>query len=448
MLDLALYEDRLHRADPYRSKGRVVEVIGLVIESLGPEAEVGEVCLVGAARRGQIEAQVVGFRDGRTLLMPLAEISGIRPGDEVVAAGRALTAPTGDAVLGRVLDGLGRPIDDGPPLDLAGSGVGRRSIAATPPNPMTRAPIERRLALGVRALDTCVPCGRGQRLGIFAGSGVGKSTLLGMIARNTAADVNVIALVGERGREVREFIERDLGPEGLARSVIVAATSDQPALVRVKSAETAMAIAESFRDDGRDVLLMMDSVTRFAMAQREIGLAIGEPPASRGYTPSVFAMLPKLLERAGTGDRGTITGLITVLVDGDDMNEPVADAVRGILDGHVVLDRKLAHRNHFPAIDVLQSVSRLQGAVQTSAGRHAAGRLREVLATYRAKEDLISIGAYARGSDARVDYAIDHHGELERFLRQRPDQPEQPEIAEARLQTLLQASDGVFGTVD
>ncbi len=444
MADLAVYADRLRRADPYRTKGRVVEVIGLVIESLGPEAEVGEVCLVGSRRRGQLPAQVVGFRHGRTLLMPLAEMEGIRPGDEVVGAARGLTAPTGPAVLGRVLDGLGAPIDGGAELS-SGGGVTRRSISAAPPNPMLRAPIERRLPLGVRALDALIPCGRGQRLGIFAGSGVGKSTLLGMIARNTEADVNVISLVGERGREVREFIHRDLGPEGLARSVIVAATSDQPPLVRVKSAETAMTIAESFRDQGKDVLLMMDSVTRYAMAQREIGLAIGEPPASRGYTPSVFAMLPKLLERAGTGDVGTITALITVLVDGDDMNEPIADAVRGILDGHVVLDRKLAQRNHYPAIDVLQSVSRLAGAITTPDARHAAGRLREVLATYRAKEDLISIGAYARGGDPRVDYAIDHVPALERFLRQHPDQPETPELAEQRLQALLAASDAVFG---
>ena len=444
MADFALLHERLRRADPYRTNGRVIEVIGLVIESLGPEAEVGEVCVVGNARRAQLPAQVVGFRDGRTLLMPLGDMDGIRPGDEVVASGRTHTAPTGPAVLGRVLDGLGVPIDGGPPLGEGGARVARRSTLAAPPNPMLRAPIEVRLPLGVRALDTCVPCGRGQRLGIFAGSGVGKSTLLGMIARNTAAEVNVIALVGERGREVREFVERDLGPEGLARSVIVTATSDQSALCRVKCAETAMTIAESFRDEGRDVLLMMDSVTRFAMAQREIGLAIGEPPASRGYTPSVFAALPRLLERAGTGETGSITALITVLVDGDDMNEPIADAVRGILDGHVVLDRRLAQRSHFPAIDVLQSVSRLAGAVATPEARAAAGRLREVLATYRAKEDLISIGAYARGSDPRVDYAIDSVHRLDAFLRQPPDQPEQPEIAERRLQTLLDGSDAVF----
>jgi flagellum-specific ATP synthase len=289
----------------------------------------------------------------------------------------------------------------------------------------------------VRALDVLVPCGRGQRLGIFAGSGVGKSTLLGMIARNTEADVTVIGLVGERGREVREFIDRDLGPEGLKRSVLCVATSDQPALTRVKCAHTAMTIAEAFRDDGKDVLLLVDSVTRFAMAQREIGLAVGEPPASRGYTPSVFAALPKLLERAGSGTRGSITALITVLVEGDDMNEPVADAVRGILDGHLVLDRSLAHRNQYPAIDVLQSVSRLSGSITTPTARAAAGRLRDLLATYRAKEDLISIGAYQRGSDAKIDEAIDMIGPLEEFLRQGPDEVEQPEIAERRLATML-----------
>jgi flagellum-specific ATP synthase len=445
---LAVYAQRLRRADPYRLNGRVAEVIGLVIESLGPEAEVGEICLIGDPRRARLRAEVVGFRDGRTLLMPLGELHGIRPGDEVVATGRSLEVPVGTSLLGRVVDGLGVPIDGGETLEGGGRHVDRRVIVAEPPSPLQRAPITERMAFGVRALDTIIPCGKGQRLGIFAGSGVGKSTLLGMIARNTEADVNVIALVGERGREVREFVERDLGPEGMARSVVVVATSDQPALLRAKCAETAMTIAEAFRDQGRDVLLLMDSVTRFAMAQREIGLAVGEPPASRGYTPSVFAVLPRLLERAGTGVQGSITSLITVLVEGDDMNDPVADAVRGILDGHVVLDRRLAHRNHYPAIDVLQSVSRLASAIQSPDARAAAGRLREVLATYRAKEDLIAIGAYAPGSDPKVDYAIQHVDALESFLRQPPDQPEQPEIAERRLMTMLETSHGAFASAE
>ena len=422
---LAQYAERLRMADPYRTMGRVAEVIGLVVESTGPDAEVGELCLIGSDRRERVLAEVVGFRDGRTMLMPLGELTGIRPGDPVVGAGRSLRAPVGDAVLGRVLDGLGNPIDGGEPLD------------ATPPSPLLRRPIDQRLPLGVRALDVLVPCGRGQRLGIFAGSGVGKSTLLGMIARNTEADVTVSGLVGARGREVREFVDRDLGPEGRKRSVLCVATSDQPALARVKCAETAMTSAEAFRDEGKDVLLLIDSVTRFAMAQREIGLAVGEPPASRGYTPSVFAALPKLLERAGSGTRGSITALITVLVEGDDMNEPVADAVRGILDGHLVLDRRLAHRNQYPAIDVLQSVSRLVGSITTPEAGVAAGRMRDLLATYRAKEDLISIGAYQRGSDPKIDEAIDMIGPLEEFLRQGTDEIEQPEIAERRLATML-----------
>jgi flagellum-specific ATP synthase len=434
---LAPYAERLQTADPYRTMGRVAEVIGLVVESTGPEAEMGELCLIGPEGRDRVLAEVVGFRDGRTLLMPLGELVGIRPGDTVVGAGKALTTPVGDAVLGRVLAGLGNPIDGLEPLEAGGRFVERRRLDGKPPPPMLRRPIDQRLAVGVRAMDVLVPCGRGQRLGIFAGSGVGKSTLLGMIARNTQADVTVIGLVGERGREVREFVDRDLGPEGLARSVVCVATGDQPALARVKCAATAMTIAEAFRDEGKDVLLLLDSVTRFAMAQREIGLAVGEPPASRGYTPSVFAMLPKLLERAGTGHRGSITALITVLVEGDDMNEPIADAVRGILDGHVVLDRRLAHRNHYPAIDVLQSVSRLTGSITTAAARENAGRLRELLATYRAKEDLISIGAYARGTDPRIDEAIEMVNPIEDFLRQSPESIEQPEIAERRLATML-----------
>jgi flagellum-specific ATP synthase len=442
-IDLRSYTDRVRQADPYRVGGRVAEVIGLVVEANGPEVEVGEVCAIGDPRRGEVVlAQAVGFRTGRTLLMPLAGMQGIRPGAEVMATGRALMAPVGEGLLGRVLDGLGRPIDDLGPLPPS---VRFEPIEGRPPSPLGRPPIERRLALGVRALDAVIPCGRGQRLGIFAGSGVGKSTLLGMIARNTAAAVNVIGLIGERGREVLEFIERDLGPEGLARSVIVCATSDEPPLVRVTAAFLAMRIAESFRDRGDDVLLMMDSLTRFAMAQREIGLAIGEPPATRGYTPSVFALLPRLLERAGTSRDGSITALTTVLVEGDDMNEPIADAVRGIVDGHVVLTRELAQRNHYPAIDVLQSISRVAPAIQSAQARAASGRLREVLATYRSREDLIAIGAYQQGSDARTDYAIDHIHALDAFLRQPPDRPEQAEIAESRLAAMLADSADAFG---
>jgi flagellum-specific ATP synthase len=349
--------------------------------------------------------------------MPLGELTGIAPGTTVHPTGNPFKVPVGDGLLGRVIDGLGMPLDEFGDLEVAAA----RSANATPPDALSRPRISERVGLGVRALDTLVPCGLGQRLGIFAGSGVGKSSLLGMIARATTADVNVIALVGERGREVREFVERDLG-DALAHSVVVVATSDQPALVRIQAAFTATAIAEHFRDQGKNVMLMMDSVTRFAMAQREVGLAIGEPPATRGYTPSVFALLPRLLERAGTAPEGSITGLYTVLVDGDDMNEPIADAVRSILDGHVVLERSLAHAGHYPAIDVLQSVSRLIGEITTPEIREAGTRLRSALATYREKEDLISIGAYQPGADPLLDAAIAMRPAMDGFLRQRIDE--------------------------
>jgi flagellum-specific ATP synthase len=403
------------RADLHRLHGRVSDLIGLIVEATGLEAEVGEVCEVRTGRDAAtggwttMPAEVVGFRSGRTLLMPLGEMQGIGPGDVVTA--------TGNALLGRVLDGLGNPIDGGPPLD----GLAQRPIVGSPPSPLERPRITDRVTLGVRALDSLVPCGRGQRLGIFAGSGVGKSSLLGMIARSTSADINVICLVGERGREVREFIDRDLGL-AIERSVVVVATSDQPALVRIKAALTATAIAEHFRDQGADVMLMMDSVTRFAMAQREVGLAIGEPPATRGYTPSVFALLPKLLERSGTSPEGSITALYTVLVDGDDMNEPVADAVRSILDGHVVLTRELAHAGHYPAVDVLQSVSRLEREIAAPDVLEGATRLRALLAAYRDKRDLIAIGAYERGSDPVTDKAIDLKDSIDGFLKQRPEE--------------------------
>jgi flagellum-specific ATP synthase len=413
------YVDAIRVADLHSRRGRVKSLIGLVIEATGLRAEVGELCTISVGRNGEpVAAEVVGFRDGATLLMPLGQMHGIGPGNSVSPTGKPFRLPVGEELLGRVLDGLGRPLDGLPAPDTAEF----RSTFAAPPSPLQRARITQRLSLGVRALDGFVPCGTGQRLGIFAGSGVGKSSLLGMIARSTSADVNVICLVGERGREVREFVERDLG-DALERSVVVVATSDEPALVRIKAAFAATTIAEWFRDRGQDVVLMMDSVTRLALAQRELGLAIGEPPAARGFTPSVFALLPRLLERAGTSDVGSITGLYTVLVEGDDMNDPIADAARGILDGHCVLSRALAHRSHYPAIDVLQSVSRLAGEVQDAEARQASAGLRELMALHREKEDLISIGAYSPGSDPRIDRAIALMPAIDGFLKQPVDEP-------------------------
>jgi flagellum-specific ATP synthase len=450
-------------ADLARCHGRVSNLIGLIIEATGLQAEVGEVCLVGTDRdRGSagaggraegsapVPAEVVGFREGRTLLMPLGELQGIGPGTKVLPTGAPFRVPVGPGLLGRVIDGLGAPLD-GLRASWAssggGAGSGLRSTIAAPPSALRRPRIRERVGLGVRTLDSLVPCGRGQRLGIFAGSGVGKSSLLGMIARSTSATVNVIALVGERGREVREFVERDLG-EALEHSVVVVATSDQPALVRIKAAFTATTIAEHFRDQGHHVMLMMDSVTRFATAQREVGLAIGEPPATRGYTPSVFALLPRLLERAGTGPEGSITGLYTVLVDGDDMNEPIADAVRSILDGHIVLTRPLAHAGHFPAIDVLQSVSRLTDEIVYPQIAAAGQRVRAALAALREKEDLIAIGAYHSGSDPLLDAALEHRHRIEKFLRQAVAEPSDPadsdrallELADSLERSLAQRS--------
>jgi flagellum-specific ATP synthase len=405
--------------DPVKRSGKVNQIVGLTIEGDGPAVNLGEHCLI--AVRGSVEplsAEVVGFKSGRVMLMPLGEMSGISPGCEIIATGRKLQVEIGPNLLGRVLDGLGRPMDGKGPL-LTGLYY---PLTASPPNPLTRKRITTPLAMGIRAIDGALTCGRGQRIGIFAGSGVGKSTLLGMIARNTDADINVIGLIGERGREVRDFLERDLGPEGLARSVVIVATSDQPALVRIKGAIVATAVAEYFRDLGNDVMLMMDSVTRFAIAQREVGLAVGEPPTTRGFTPSVFALLPKLLERSGTSEVGSITGLYTVLVEGDDMNEPIADAVRGILDGHIVLSRELAHLNHYPAIDVLASVSRLMVELASDNHRAAAGDLRGILATYRNNEDLINIGAYAPGSNPQIDAAIRMIGFINNFLCQKTEE--------------------------
>src|SRR4051794_2829632 len=427
----------IREADLHRRTGRVIDLIGLITEATGLEAEVGEVCTIETGRgRASVPAEVVGFRQGRTLLMPLGEPTGIGPGSKVVATGQPLKVDVSDALLGRALDGLGRPLDGKGPIP----NTHWYPAEAAPPDPLSRPRIHERVSLGVRSLDAFVPCGRGQRIGIFAGSGVGKSSLLGMIARATSEEINVICLVGERGREVLEFMQRDLGEEGLARSVVVCATSDQPALVRLKAAFTATAIAEYFRDQGRSVMMMMDSVTRFAMAQREVGLAIGEPPATRGYTPSVFAMLPKLLERTGTSPSGSITALYTVLVDGDDMNEPIADAVRGILDGHIVLSRQLAHAGHYPAVDVLASVSRLVTEITTPDVRAAGNEVRNLMATYKEKSDLISIGAYQPGSDPAIDAAIAARAPIDGFLKQLVSEPSSAATADETLAQLAQLS--------
>ncbi len=407
---------RLSQADPAPLLGTVTGVVGLIIQSRGPRAMVGELCWLspGDGSRVGLWAEVVGFREKQVLLMPLGSLEGISPGWEVRATGATHPVAVGDELLGRVLDGLGRPADGLGPLAPSA----RYPVNADPPDALRRKRITDPLSTGVRAIDGLLTVGKGQRIGIFAGSGVGKSTLLGMMARGTTADVNVIALIGERGREVREFIEEDLGEEGLRRSVVVVATSDQPALVRIKGAFVATAIAEFFRDQGLDVLLMMDSVTRLAMAQREVGLAVGEPPATRGYTPSVFAMLPRLLERSGTAAQGSITGFYTVLVDGDDVNEPISDTVRGILDGHIVLSRRLASMNHYPAIDVLGSVSRVMPQVTTDLHRKSAARFRSALAIYRESEDLVNIGAYQAGANPALDFALRKMPDMEAFLRQ------------------------------
>jgi flagellum-specific ATP synthase len=404
----------LANAEPIRVYGKIAEVIGLLIESTGPAASVGDVCIIERNGAHIGRAEVVGFRKNRTLLMPLGPIEGIHPGLTVIGTKQPLTVGVGPHLLGRILDGLGEPLDGKGAVTVESN----RPVFSRIPNPLLRKRISQPFETGIRAVDSLVTVGKGQRIGIFAGSGVGKSVLLGMMAKNCKSDVNVIALVGERGREVREFIERDLGEEGLSRSVVVVATSDQPALIRLKGAMVAASIAEYFRDLGKDVLFMVDSVTRLATAQREIGLAIGEPPATRGFTPSVFAMLPRFLERAGTSDSGTITGLFTVLVEGDDMDEPISDAARSILDGHIALSRRLGQRNHYPAIDVLESISRCMPDVVSNEHLGLSGRIKDLMAAYRESEDLIQIGAYAQGTSERVDKSIKVHDILESFLKQ------------------------------
>jgi FliI/YscN family ATPase len=412
--DLTRFSKAIANLNPLSVTGKVVQVVGLTVEIMGLNCQVGEICEIQTRNKTPLMAEAIGFRNNRMLLMPLGSMDGIQPDSTVRSVSPSFKAPVGMPLIGRVLNGLGEPIDSKGPL----KGINLTSTNQSPPHPLQRSAIEEPLVTGVRVIDGMLTCGKGQRMGIFAGSGVGKSTLLGSIARNSESDISVIALIGERGREVREFLERDLGPEGLARSVIIVSTSDQPALMRLKAASVAMTIAEYFRDSGMDVMFMMDSVTRYAMAQREIGLSIGEPPASKGYTPSVFAMLPRLLERAGRGEVGSITGFFTVLVEGDDFNEPICDAVRGILDGHIILSRALAARNHYPAIDVLNSVSRVMPALTTKEHLQLASFARKNLAVFEKVRDLVNIGAYVKGSDPEVDTALRVTPELTRFLQQ------------------------------
>lgn len=416
-LKFQLINKRIKETNFYHIEGIVKKVIGLTIEAEGIKSFVGEVCIIYNERNNPIDCEVVGFKEKDVILMPLGELIGISPGCRVVPTGKPLSVKCSEELFGKVLDGLGRPLEGEEvrcgvyyPLDTA------------PPDPMKRKRIKDIIPTGVRAIDGFITCGEGQRIGIFAGSGVGKSTTLGMIAKYAEADVNVICLIGERGREVLDFIERDLGPEGMKKSIVICATSDRPALVRIKGAFTATAIAEYFRDKGKKVILMMDSVTRFAMAQREVGLAIGEPPATKGYTPSVFAMLPRLMERSGMSDKGSITAFYTVLVDGDDFNEPIADAVRGILDGHIVLSRALAAKNHYPAIDVLNSISRLMSEIAEEDHKKIAAISRDLMATHKESEDLINIGAYVKGSNNKVDMAIHYIDGINKFLTQRVEE--------------------------
>jgi len=419
MFKLDEYSQIIKETNSIREIGKVTEIIGLIIEADGPQSHIGDLCYIyNNLNEEPIWAEVVGFRTPKILLMPLGSMEGLQPGAIVVNTGAPMKIKVGERLLGRVLDGLGRSIDN---LGEINSQT-LQSTHAEAINPLKRRRITEPLSLGIKSVDAFATVGKGQRLGVFAGSGVGKSTALAMMAKNTSADMNVIALVGERGREVREFIEQTLGTEGMKRSVIIAATSEQPSLVKIKAAQVATSIAEYFRDTGRDVLFMLDSITRISMAQREVGLAIGEPPATRGYTPSVFASMPKLLERAGSNENGTMTGLYTVLVEGDDFNEPISDTARSILDGHIVLSRDLAHKNHYPAVDILQSISRVMPDVTTEEHRAAAGKIRNLLAVYKKNEDLINIGAYVKGSDKNCDEAIKLMDRINAFLQQKVDE--------------------------
>jgi len=431
------YSERIHNARTVKHFGKVTQVVGLVIESVGPAISIGRLCNIENIDDGRkVKAEVVGFRDNRILLMPLGPISGITPGAIVTSTSEQLRVPVGPELIGRIIGGLGQPIDGKGMLVTTTT----RPINAEPIPALSRKRINEKLLTGIKAIDLISTVGKGQRMGIFAGSGVGKSIMLGMMARGSSADVNVVALVGERGREVREFIEKDLGPEGMKNTVVVAVTSDQPALIRIKGAMVATTIAEYFRDQGKDVMLLMDSLTRIAMAQREIGIAVGEPPTSKGYTPSVFALMPRLLERAGNSEQGSITGLYAVLVEGDDMNEPVSDAVRSILDGHVSLSRKLAAMNQYPAVDVLDSISRLMVDVVGQEEIRLAGKVREIVSVYRDSEDLINIGAYVKGSNKKIDYAISKIDELNDFFRQGIMEKAQYDAAAKKLKDIL--SDG------
>jgi flagellum-specific ATP synthase len=434
VIDLGVYSEKLRHMNLIKTVGSVKRAVGLVVESQGPPVSVGELCEIAGSGGGDpIPAEVIGFRDNYVLSMPLFKVNGVKLGDKVICRKKQATVPVCSALLGRVIDALGNPIDDLGPIPTAEYYPLHHSST----NPLERQNIDEMLGTGIRAIDGLLTCGKGQRIGIFGGSGVGKSTLLGMMSRYTSADVNVISLVGERGREVRGFIEKDLGEEGLKRSVVVVSTSDQPPLLRIRAALVATTIAEYFRDQGKDVLLVMDSLTRFAMAQREVGLAAGEPPSSKGYTPSVFALLPRLLERAGNfRSGGSITGFYTVLVEGDDMNEPVADAVRSLLDGHIVLSRDLAWRNHYPCIDILASVSRLMPDLVSGSTLEKAGRVRDWLSTYFKAEDMLNIGAYVKGSNPKIDQALRKMDAVNAFLKQRSDEPVGIEAALAAVEDL------------
>lgn len=419
MINFEKYKQTIDNTNTLRKIGKVLEIIGLIIEADGPQASIGDLCYIyNNEDSSPIMAEVVGFKEKGLLLMPLGSMEGLRPGAVVISTGEPMKIKVGRHLIGRVLDGLGNPID------TLGA-INTQELYPTngkPINPLSRSLIRSPLSLGIKSVDGFCTVGKGQRMGIFAGSGVGKSTTLGMMAKNTSADLNVIALIGERGREVREFIDHILGPEGMKNSIVIVATSEQPSLVKIKAAFVAISIAEYFRDLGMDVLFMLDSVTRIAMAQREVGLAVGEPPATRGYTPSVFALMPKFLERAGSSEKGTITGLYTVLVEGDDFNEPVSDAVRSILDGHIMLSRDLAHKNHYPAVDVLQSISRVMNEVIPKQHKEAASKIRNLLAVYRKNEDLINIGAYVKGSDPTIDKAVKFIDDINNFLIQDVDE--------------------------